>query len=202
MRMSKQTWAAGAVGLVVGAAAILGIRFATYNPEHVHYHAYFAVYINGQREAFKSPLYYEEKGGASCTVEKIMTPAERVHMHEPANDVVHVHDHAVTWGQFFENLHWAVADSVIKTPGAVYLADDTHRISYILNGHAFADISTETIHDQDRLLVDYGDTSDTALQQEFKQVAHTAHQYDVGNDPAACKGDTKPTLSDRLRHLF
>lgn len=203
MPMSKKSIMWGAVGLVVGAAAILAVRFFTYQPAHVHYHANFAVYLNGQREQFKSPLYYQEIAGGSCTADpNEMTPLERAHMHDNVNDVVHVHDHAVTWGNFFENLRWAVNDKVISAPENVYVADDTYKITFILNGHVLQDVSGEVIHDRDRLLVDYGNTPDATLQKEFAGVARTAVKYDTGHDPAACNADTPPTFSERLHHLL
>jgi hypothetical protein len=199
---SKRTTAVGIAGVLVGALAVLGIRFVTYQPEHVHYHANFAVYINGRREEFKSPLYYQEIAGGSCTADKLMTPVERTHMHDNVNDVVHVHDNAVTWGNFFENIRWAVTDTVIKTPQNVYVVDNTNRINFLINGHAVQDISTEIIHDRDRLLVDFGGTTDSTLQKEMNSVAKTAVKYDTGHDPAACNADTAPTFKERLQHLL
>ena len=46
------------IGAVIGALIILGVRFASYRPERTHYHANFAVYINGQREASTHPPFY------------------------------------------------------------------------------------------------------------------------------------------------
>ena len=70
MHIAKQTILVGVTSLVVGAAAILGVRYFTYSPEKVHYHANFGVIINGQRETFKSPMYYEEESGSTCTLDR------------------------------------------------------------------------------------------------------------------------------------
>ncbi len=199
---TKQALTQMSVGFAIGVLLLLGLRFATYSPERVHYHANFAIYINGQRETFHSPLYYEEKGGASCNVSTILTPNERVHMHDNVGDVVHVHDRAVTWGAFFQNLHWAVGDGFIKTAETMYLADDTHQVQYLINSHAFQDISNEVIHDKDRLVVDYGNTSSSTLQKEYGHVSTSAATYDVGKDPAACQGNKPASFSDRLHHLL
>jgi hypothetical protein len=201
MSVSKRMLLTGIAGAVVGALIILGIRFFAYNPEQIHYHANFAVYIDGQREQFKGPQYYEEIAG-SCAVGKDIKPAQRAHLHDNVNDVIHVHDHAVTWGDLFINLHWAIGPDFISTPDHVYLADDAHRITYLINGHAYDDISSVVIKDQDRMLIDYGDGNGATAQQEFLHVAKTAHQYDIGKDPAACLGNAAPTWKDRLKHLF
>jgi len=190
------------VGLVVGALVVLGIRFAAYRPAHTHYHANFAVYINGQREEFASPFHYEETGAGACTAEEAMTPAERTHMHGQVKDIVHVHDTAVTWGNFFQNLGWTVNDTLIQTDDKVYLADATNKITFIIDGREYQDVTKEVIRDQSRLLVDYGGTSEDVLQQEFANVASTAGEYDAGTDPASCQSGVNPTFRDRLRHLF
>ncbi len=202
MKVTKQTIFVGVAGLAVGAVAVLGIRFAAYSPERVHYHANFNVYVNGQREAFASPFYYEEEAGGSCTTDTAITPGKRAHMHDNIGDVVHVEDHAVTWGQFFQNLGWTVNDTLVQTRDKVYLADAAHPITFMINNHLVQNISTEVINDNDRLLVDFGTTDDAVLQKEYQAVPATAAQYDQGKDPAACMSNAKPTMSERMRHLF
>jgi hypothetical protein len=199
--VSKKTVLIGVAGLLVGALVVLGIRFITYKPEQIHYHANFAVYLNGKREQFKSPMYYEEVSG-SCALGKDIKPAQRVHLHDEVADVVHVHDHAVTFGDLFMNLHWAVGPDFIRTPDGIFVAADSKKITYVVNGQEIDDISTEIIKDEDRLLVDFGDTNKATIGQEFKSVPATAHKYDIGKDPAACLGNAVPTLTDRLKHLF
>jgi hypothetical protein len=190
-----------AAGFVLGAVVLLAIRFITYNPPQIHYHANFALYINGQREMFKSPMYYEEVSG-SCALGDDVKPAQRVHMHDEVNDVVHVHDHGATWGDLFMNLDWAVGRDFIRTPDHLYQTSDNQRLTFILNGQSVDNIATTVIRDEDRLLVDFGDTPDATIQTEFKAVAHTAHQYDIGKDPASCLGNAKPGWKDRLKHLL
>ena len=202
MRFSKKNVLVATGGIILGALAILAIRFATYNPHQVHYHANFALYINGQRETFNEPTYYEEIAGGSCTADENITPVERAHMHDSVSDLVHVHDHAVTWGAFFQNINWAIGEDFVKTPLKTYVADDTHKVNFYLNGQPVGDISNQVIKDKDRLLVDFGTTSQADLQKEADSVASSAVQADAGNDPAACMGNKKLTVSDRLKHLF
>ncbi|MBX4197373.1 hypothetical protein KW801_02330, partial [Candidatus Saccharibacteria bacterium] len=199
--LTKNALIAGVAGTVVGILVLLVIRFFTYNPPKAHYHANFVVYINGQREQFKEPFYYEE-AGAACTAEGNITPQDRAHMHDNVNDVVHVHDHAVTWGQFFQNLGWYINPRFINTPTQLLLADDSHKVTFLVNGQAVPNIANQVIGDRDRLLVDYGNEADQDLQNEFKSVASTALKYDTNHDPASCSGSTPVTTHDRLTHLF
>jgi hypothetical protein len=197
---SQAIWAI--TGFVVAAVLILGIRFFTYHPEHVHYHANFQVFINGQREQFADPGLYEESA-ASCSnsKEEVMTPGERSHMHDNINDVVHVEDHAVTWGQFFTNLGWVVDAKVIATPSQTLLPDNDHKISFTLNGQTMDNVSNRVIGDQDKLLVDYGD-SDLAVKDEYAGISNKALKYDSSADPKSCGSGVAPTMHDRLNHML
>lgn len=191
-----------ACGFVVGALVILGVRFITYHPpDAVHYHANFAVYLNGQREQFKDSFYYIDVEEA-CTLDEQMTPHERAHMHDNVNSVVHVEDHAVTWGQFFQNIGWVVDNDVIRTPTQTLVADSQNKVSFMLNGQQTDRIVNQVIGDQDRLLVDYGSSDTSILQKEYKTVPATAHHYDVTQDPASCSGHKTTTVRDRMNHMF
>lgn len=194
-----------AVGALLGALIILAIRFATYHVTATHYHANFAVYLNGQREQFKGPQYYEEV--AACTAHGPIQPAQRAHMHDNINSVIHVHDDGVTWQQFFNNIGWTLGPNFIQTDtGTMYTEDDANKLNIMLNSQNLTDltsIANQTIKDRDRLLISFGNIDNPTLQQEYKTVPSTAEKYDTSQDPASCAGQmTKVTFSDRLHHLF
>ncbi len=201
----RATWFLVLAGAVLGALVIVAIRFATYNPVRVHYHANFAVYINGQREEFKGTQYYQEVAVCSNTND-ITLPQQRAHMHDNINSVVHVHDHAATWGQFFENLGWFVGPNFIQTAdGTLYTENGNNKLHILINGQDYTDLTPITnmvIQDKSRLLVSFGNISDAEVQQEYSNVPSTAARYDVEKDPASCSGGENVSTSDRLHHLF
>lgn len=194
------------LGILLGALIVIVVRFVTYSgPKHTHYHANFALYIDGKQENFKDPSYYQEV--SACSVGGAIKPEQRAHMHDDINSVVHVHDDSVTWGQFFENLNWYVGPDFVRTKdGHMYTADGDSKVHIMLNGDDYtglAPITNQVIGDEDRLLVSFGDISDSELQKEYKAVPATAHQYDITKDPLSCAGQMeKITLSERLKHLF
>jgi len=191
------------VGLLLGALTILAIRFVTYDAGHVHYHANFAVYINGKREEFKGSTYYEEV--TACKASEQMTPEDRVHMHGNINDVVHVHDSAVTWGAFFENLGWSVGKEFIHNRDVLYQNNGKNILHINLNDQdltGISSISDKVIGDEDRLLLSFGDISGEELKKEFQSITSLAHAQNVKPDPASCSGANGTTLSERLRNLF
>jgi hypothetical protein len=197
----KNKWFIAASAFLFGILVILAVRFFTYNPERVHYHANFALYINGQREEFKNPIYYISIA-AMCSTDTAETPADRAHMHSGVNDVVHIEDHAVTWGNFFQNIGWIIDPRLIRTPDALYVPDDLHKITFTLNGQQVDGSMRQVIGDQDKLLVDYGTTSQADIQKEYRTIPSTAKKYDNTPDPKSCSGSKTTTLSDRLKHLF
>lgn len=205
MKFLKNKWFLFIAGLLLGALVLLAIRFATYNPVRVHYHANFAVYLNGQREQFKGTQYYEEEG-TMCSKQEIVTPMSRSHMHDNVNNVVHVEDQAVTWGNFFQSLGWNIGPDFIETPNGQMYTDSGNAVLHIIvDGQDYTGlggIDNMVIKDQSRVLVSYGDISDEQLQQEYKSVPSTAKHYDETRDPAGCAGSEKTTVSDRLHHLF
>jgi len=198
----KTKWFISFAGLAVGALMILGIRFFTYMPESVHYHANFAVYVNGEREPFEGMRYYEETAATSCTLEKVESPLERAHMHGNVNDVVHVEDHLVTWGSFFQNIEWGVGDTYLKTSDKIFEADVQNKMTFMLNGKKVDSIANLVISSEDKLLVSYGNGSSDQLQKQYDSVQNKAHKYNTEQDPAGCSGHDSPTTSDRFKHLF
>lgn len=190
-------------GLLAGMLLLLAIRFASYHPAHTHYHANLAVYLNGERETFASPSYYEDV--ANCNAYEQMTPLHRTHMHNNVNDVVHVHDKAVTWGQFFTNLGWTLGDDFIKTRDTMYQANGSEKLHLVLNGQNYTGLTSlanEVIGDEDKLLVSFGEINKTTLQKQFDQIKASAHSHNELQDPASCSGSHDAGLSERLKHLF
>jgi hypothetical protein len=201
----KNRWFMFGAGFIMATLIVFGIRFGTYSVPHTHYHANFALYINGQREEFKAAHYYEEV--AACTLHGTIQPAQRAHMHDEINDVVHVHDDAVTWQQFFNNIGWSLGPNFIQDDTrSLHVADDTNKLNIILNGQNLTDLTSmanEVIKDEDRLLISFGDIDDKTLDKEFKSVPATAHHYDITPDPASCAGQMEnPSVSERFKHLL
>lgn len=173
------------VGFIVGALWPVGMRFFLVQAEETHFHANFAVYIDGERENFDSFTYYEEV--AACTSAYQDNPKGRVHMHDNVNDVIHVHDKRVTYGNFFENIGWALGENFVSARGKLYVDSQSKQVTYILNGEQVDDISDRIIENTDRLLVTYGDNSHD-LNSQFESVASTAVEVNKYQDPASCGG--------------
>jgi hypothetical protein len=202
--LSTRIIATGLIGMLLGALIVLGIRFANYSPVAlVHYHANFAVYINGERQQFIGLRYYEETAAEMCSLKPVASPKERAHMHDNVNSVVHVEDHLVTWGNFMQNLGWGLGTDYLKTVDSIYTTGSQGSLSFVLNGKPVTSIADKIIQDKDRLLISYGTATAAQLSQQYTSVPRTAAAYDTTKDPASCGvGHAKVTTADRFHHLF
>lgn len=187
------------VGVLIGAGVLFGIRFLRYQDPTVHYHANFTIYINGVREELKDPSFYEELSSCDTADHR---PQHRAHLHDNKPDVIHVHDHMVTWGAFLANVRYGVGNDYLATPTKTYLTDATYKLHFILNGKDVSNISNVVVGDKDRLLISYGVENSIEIQKQFDTVASTAATIDKVNDPAVCSGSVKRGWWGRLSSLL
>lgn len=181
---------------ILGAVSFAATRFILVEEQKTHYHANFALYINGERDLFDSFVFYEEV--SACTKEYVSSPKSRVHMHDNKNDLVHVHDNAVTWGHFFSNLGYTLADGVLIRSGNVYSETSSLKFSYILNGQRVSSISDKLINSGDTLLISYGSESDESIKQKYSQISNDSLVYNEKPDPSSCSGSGKESIKDRF----
>ena len=199
--MPKALW----VGMALGAFGLGAARFVGVPPpEATHFHANWAIYVDGERLDLSDQRYMEEV--SSCyTVDGGVTPQSRIHMHEGNHDVVHIHDLGTTWGHLAGNLGIGLGEGyLILTDGTrIFDGEDGH-FTYILNGRALTSAHNELVASEDRLLISYGSESlDELGTERFDEVATTAGEYNTREDPATCTGSMEPLgVWDRLKAAF
>lgn len=186
-------------GFMLGILSFVGYRMARVQAEEeVHYHADFAVYINGQQEKFDSFTYYEEV--QTCDVHDEDDVKGRAHMHGNVNHVIHVHAHAVTWGHFFANIGYAVGDNVISNEKQTFVTDPSgNKVEFILNGERVSSIANRLIKSEDSLLISYGNEDEATIMQRFDGMTRGAEAANNSSDPASCGGNEQLTFVKRLR---
>lgn len=195
-------------GFLLGAFWLIALRFVTFQDKRVHHHANFALYINGQRDEFKSTTFYEET--SACSADEI-GPRTRVHLHDQKSSVVHVHDEGATWGHLFANLGYSLSNKSVQTDKGIFIADDKSSLTFLLNGQRVESIANETIRSEDALVISYTspeyEQSDLAIvqapedfaQDKYKELQKDAAEYNQKNDPSACSGSKPITFGERLR---
>lgn len=182
--------------VVLGMLLAFMVRFVLVDDGSVHYHANFAVYINGQQEKFDSPTFYEEV--ASCSITHANPKAE-AHMHDNISHVVHVHSDSATWGLFFQNIDYSVSRSSILTDDGLFVGGvDENKLTFVLNGKEVPSIAGRVIGNEDVLLIDYGTSTQQELDDRYETIVKDANIYNIQNDPSACTGSKTEPFKDRV----
>lgn len=193
-----------ALGAISGVLLIGLLRLAIEPPAPVvHYHANWAVVVNGQR-LDRSGERFMEDVTACKTDPTLVLPEERVHLHNRDASAVHVHATGVTWGHLLANLEFGVGDDYLVTHTGERLQSGAGlAVKFILNGEPVPSIRNRGIARGDRLLISYGpEPAPEVVRTQFPLVASTAAALDRGTDPAGCGGAVPMPLGDRLRRAF
>jgi hypothetical protein len=192
-------------GVVLGVLALGMTRLTALPAEEpgTHYHANWAVFVDGQRLDLSAERYMEDV--VRCKADPTQVdPQDRVHMHNRDHDVVHVHHGGATWGHFLANLGFAVGDDFLYTDtGERYGATPERTLKFVLNGREVPSIRNRLIESEDRLLISYGPESAVeAARTQFPQVAANAGEHNLLPDPGACGGAVHAHGGSRLRRAF
>lgn len=193
-----------ATGVVVGAIALGLLRLAMLpGLEPVHYHANWALWIDGKRVDLSADRYMEDVAACAADASSI-TAAQRVHMHENNPDVVHVHHAGATWAHLAQNLGWGIGSDWIYTDeGGLHREEGNVRLTFVLNGLPVPPAHNRVIQPGDRLLISMGDEEiDALVRDRFPSVSSDAPDFDAGFDPAGCQGSAEETFNERLRRAF
>lgn len=201
----KRSYIRLAVAVLIGFALaiiwLVAVRMALVKNNSEHYHANFAVFVNGEQLKFEGPTFYEEV--AACGDDGPDNPRTRVHMHDNINYVVHVHDNAATWGHFFANLRYALSDKSLTLDDQILIdGADNNQLTFILNGEVVSSIANRTIASEDVLLISYGQSSQSELDAQYQFIKKDVAEYNKRADPSACTGAKPLNFSERFRRAI
>ncbi len=190
-------------GMVGGVVLVGGVRYLAQEPVHgVHYHANWAVFVEGKRLDLTGARYMEDV--FQCMVDPShQTPEGRVHMHEGNQDVVHVHDAGVTWGHLTANLGFGIGDDYLYTDSGRFESGAGKSLKFVRNEAPVPTIRNLLIGDGDRLVISYGlESIEEVVATQYPIVGADAHHYNQMPDPASCAGAVEESTGDRLRRAF
>ena len=170
-----------------------------------HFHANFAMYINGERVDFSLDKYSQDIAG--CKIGNTMYAKDRVHLHENNADTIHIHHDGVTWWDFFKNNNMLFNEKLlIMDDQKVYSNNEKDTLRFILNGEEIKNPFNVLIHSEDQLLVNYWEESiDDLTLGKFLEVSDNAWEYNNKYDPWSCSGtheNSKIPLIKNLLHSF
>lgn len=165
------------VWVFIGGYLYSGLKFLP-----PHYHANFAMYIDGERIDFSGDKFSEDVAG--CWLSDLMFPKHRAHLHLNNPDTIHIHAEGVSWGHFFANNGIVFNDTLISLWNGeqILLAWDDNKISFLVNGEKTSNPYNDLINSQDSLVVVYWD--DSNISELF--VSDNAGEYNNKYDPGSC----------------
>jgi hypothetical protein len=204
MRSGSSRGPAALAGIALGALGLGLVRFVALPPdEPIHFHANWALWLEGERVDFSDDRYMENVS-ACLAADSGITGRGRVHLHENNADVIHVHHEGVTWAHLLQNLGWAIGpDWLLTDRQELHRNGDGARLTFVVNGLSVPPAHDRLIRPGDRMLISFGDEpSDALLRDRFTTVAGSAAEFDESFDPAGCAGQAPETLGQRLRRAF
>ena len=167
----------------------------------VHYHADFQIYIQGQAQVLEDTSFYEEI--SICGDAYDNNPLSRVHLHDRIAHVIHVHDKAVTYGNFIDNIGFSLSGRVLEIRTETYVDGQNGNLRFILNGEFVRHVDRQVITSEDVLLIDFSKDSDEILLQRYQAIPPGALEANTKQDPQSCSGnDEIPSLWRRLKGAF
>ncbi len=143
----------------------------------VHWHADFALYIDGVRYDFNQEKFF------STETELINA---NVHIHAPRVNVVHVHRSLTSWDEFFRSITFELSDKTtaggtigantcLKTPEGELCEGNGKTFKFIVNGVKVDGIALTDVTDLDRVLVSFGNESlEDVMRTQWPQVSDEA----------------------------
>lgn len=167
-----------------------------------HFHANFAVFINGEKVDFTADEYMEDVAG--CSLTNTVYPKDRAHLHENNGDTIHIHNEGVAWGHFFANNNIYFSDDFLKMDdGKMYENIEDTWMRFILNGEVIDNPYNRLIESEDKLLVSYWThLSDLFIDEMYSQVSSNAWEYNSKYDPGSCGGTNENGIKVLLREFI
>lgn len=188
--------------LLLSTTIILIIAFVVYRtlqvPEvPIHYHANFAVFINGRQINFADPNYMHLAPCVANNTKVSFNKLDNVHLHDQVGNVVHIHQAGIVWNDLFTSIHYTLDKETGNVP-----------VSYYLNGKKVEkSVLSKVIGKQDKLLIsaDAQPAPNELRASEYyaKQAAaigDTAKEYDNGTKGAEhCGAEGKRAFMTRFQ---
>lgn len=154
----------------------------------VHYHANFAVFIDGKNQDFSEDKFMHiEPCSDKDEHEEPNDLEEKVHLHDNVGNVVHVHDANIHWEDLFKSLNYEI---------------ERKNVNYYLNGKKDKDVLKKVIQSEDKFLVSIGEKGNS--NNELSQVGNLAGEYNKGKKTAKTCGvsDEKRSFFERFKIAF
>ena len=128
-----------------------------------HVHSDIKVYVNGEEIRVYQQKNFEKN--------------KFTHMHpgKDEEDVIHVHATGITLKQFFNTLNIKLSrNCIIFEDGNEFCNDRSETLKYYVNGKINDETPDNEVKDLDKILITYGDESQTEIQKQLASIGNNA----------------------------
>mgnify|MGYP001559984280 CR=1 FL=1 len=135
----------------------------------IHYHADFKVIIEGSEFDFAKSKYMTTNQSSL---------SKFTHLHDMVGNILHVHAKGVNLGMFFKSLGMDLTlDCLVLDDGGKYCSDGKKYLKLYVNGFRNYQMQNYMPQDLDRILITYGDESESELKTQMESVKNNACIY-------------------------
>ena len=119
--------------------------------------ASFAIFTNGTFRIFTAAMYHNRSGDVFI---------------EASNpNIVNVKKKGLTWGNFFKTLPMELTNECLITgTKQTFCTNDSQTLKFYINGKLDINALEKKIKEGDKLLVSYGDESDSEIEKQLEQI--------------------------------
>ncbi len=129
----------------------------TPTPPITNMKASFAIFTNGTFRVFTAPMYHNL--------------SQEVYIDASNPNIVRVEKADITWDDFFSTLPFKVTHECLTTgTGETFCTGSNGELKFYINGKKTVNALDQIINDRDKLLVTFGNESETAIQKQFEQM--------------------------------
>ncbi len=155
----------------------------------IHYHADFALYVNGEHYNFAQEKYMSTENKSLSNF---------AHFHDMKGNIIHQHASGITLGFFLETLGMRLNDScLVLDDGNSYCNEGNKELKMYVNGKHNDQFADYDIQDEDKILLSYGDQAEEDIKGQINSITDEACIYSLtcpekGTPPAeaTCVGET------------
>lgn len=127
------------------------------SPEEIDYKASFAIFTHGTFRIFTAAMYHNL--------------SEDVFIQSSNPNIVHVKKSGLTWSDFFATLPFSLDYECLTTgTGQTFCDGLDGQLRFFLNGAEDPDALDREIENGAKLLVSFGDETDTEIQNQINQI--------------------------------
>ncbi|HZX19442.1 MAG TPA: hypothetical protein VFF13_00325 [archaeon] len=164
---SKQFLYIGAGVLVLAIVLVLAKPYIFPEEKEFHIHADFAVYLNGEKVDFAKEKYMSSE---------YTRLSYFFHLHDLDGNVMHMHLEGLKLGEFFGSIGMRFFEECFVLDNGQTFCEqtDNKKLRMFVNGKENFEYDNYVFNDLDRILITYGNESESEIQEQINSVTDNA----------------------------